>query len=47
MCEVKSLRKITHRNIVHLHEVMETSSNYYLVIDLLAGDNFKDYLGKR
>ncbi|XP_045195540.2 uncharacterized protein LOC123551011 [Mercenaria mercenaria] len=47
MREVKSLRKITHRNIVHIHEVMETAGNYYIVMDLLKGDNFKEYLNKR
>lgn len=46
MREMKSLRKVTHKNIVHLHEVMETASNYYLVMDLLTGDNFRDFLRK-
>ncbi|KAL4233108.1 hypothetical protein ACF0H5_007793 [Mactra antiquata] len=45
--EVRSLRQITHENVVQLFEVMETSRNYYIVLELLPGDNFKEYLRKR
>ena len=26
---------------------METAGNYYIVMELLKGDNFKEYLNKR
>ncbi|XP_052240653.1 hormonally up-regulated neu tumor-associated kinase homolog A-like isoform X2 [Dreissena polymorpha] len=45
--ETKTLRLITHKNIVRLYEMMETSSNYYLVMSLQQGECFKDYLRRR
>lgn len=47
MRETRNLRQLRHKNIVRLHEVMETRANYYLVMEVLDGQNLKTYIQKR
>lgn len=47
MRETKALNKLRHVNLVQLLEVMETSGNYYLVIELILGTNFRHFLDTR
>ncbi|WAR07470.1 CIPK9-like protein [Mya arenaria] len=45
--EMTTLRRLEHGNIVRLREVMETSSNFYLVMDLARGTSLKEHLACR
>ena len=47
MRETRTLRHLRHSNIVRLQEVMETQGNYYLVMDLLEGQNLKTVIRNR
>lgn len=42
--EMSILRALDHPNIIRLHDVMETSARYYLVMDLAAAGDFYDLL---
>jgi serine/threonine protein kinase len=42
--EVSIMSSITHPNIIHLHNYLESSNNYYLVIDYCNGGDFERYL---
>ena len=41
------MQRLSHSNIVQLHEVMETENSYYIVMDLVEGDEFVKYLTKQ
>lgn len=38
------MNEIKHRNILHLHDHLESKNNYYLVIDYCEGGDFENYL---
>lgn len=46
-CEIKIMHTISHPNIIHLHELMESSNNYYLIIDYCNQGDFQTYLRNR
>ncbi|UJR13676.1 hypothetical protein I4U23_000688 [Adineta vaga] len=45
--EAAMMQRMSHPNIVQLHEVMETENSYYIVLDLVQGMEFVKYLTKR
>lgn len=45
--EASMMQRLSHSNIVQLHEVMETENSYYIVMDLVEGDEFVKYLTKQ
>ena len=42
--EIGIMHKIQHPNIVHLHDLMESTNNYYLIIDFCNQGDFNHYL---
>lgn len=38
------MNEINHRNILHLHDHLESKNNYYLVVDYCEGGDFENYL---
>ncbi len=36
------MRKLSHPNIIKLHEVYETNNSYYMILDLVEGGNLLD-----
>ena len=42
--EVAIMHEINHPNILHLHEFLESSGNYYLVLDFCNQGDFEHYL---
>lgn len=42
--EVSIMNEINHRNILHLHDHLESKNNYYLVVDYCEGGDFENYL---
>ena len=42
--EASMMQRMSHSNIVQLHEVMETENSYYIVMDLVQGNEFVKYL---
>ena len=42
--EVAIMHDINHPNIIHLHEFLESSKNYYLVLDYCNQGDFEHYL---
>nr|XP_054752927.1 serine/threonine-protein kinase MARK2-like [Lytechinus pictus] len=45
--EAAVLQKMRHNNITQLYEVLETASNYYIVMELAEGGTFMTFLCKR
>ncbi|CAF1313077.1 unnamed protein product [Adineta ricciae] len=45
--EAAMMQRMSHPNIVQLHEVMETENSYYIVLDLVHGTEFVKYLTKK
>ncbi|CAF0977957.1 unnamed protein product [Adineta steineri] len=45
--EASMMQRMSHKNIVQLHEVMETENSYYIVMDLVQGNEFVKYLTKK
>ncbi|UJR33571.1 hypothetical protein I4U23_021009 [Adineta vaga] len=45
--EASMMQRMCHKNIVQLHEVMETENSYYIVMDLVEGNEFVKYLTKK
>ncbi|CAF4522892.1 unnamed protein product, partial [Didymodactylos carnosus] len=45
--EASMMQRMQHSNIVQLHEVMETENSYYIVMDLVQGQEFVKYLTKK
>ncbi|CAF0750970.1 unnamed protein product [Adineta ricciae] len=45
--EASMMQRMCHKNIVQLHEVMETENSYYIVMDLVQGNEFVKYLTKK
>ena len=45
--EASMMQRMSHPNIVQLHEVMETENSYYIVMDLVQGSEFVKYLTKK
>ncbi len=45
--EASMMQRLSHSNIVQLHEVMETENSYYIVLDLVQGTEFVKYLTKK
>ena len=41
------MRKIKHPNIVHLYETLESSNNYYMIIDYCNHGDLVKYMKKR
>lgn len=41
------MQRMSHSNIIQLHEVMETENSYYIVMDLVQGNEFVKYLTKK
>lgn len=44
--EVSVMHNITHPNILHLHEFMESKNSYYLVIDYCDNGDLEDHMKK-
>ena len=42
--EAKTLKQLTHPNVLKIIEVFEDDNNYYMVTELLEGNNLNDYL---
>jgi serine/threonine protein kinase len=45
--EVSIMNEITHPNILHLHDFLESENNYYLVMDYCNKGDFEQYLFKQ
>ncbi|KAL3881412.1 hypothetical protein ACJMK2_027857 [Sinanodonta woodiana] len=45
--ETQALRIVHHSNIVRLLDVMETDGNYYIILELMEGENFNSYLNRK
>lgn len=45
--EIQVQKDLNHPNIVRCLEWMETERNFYLVLELVEGENMKDYLKRR
>ncbi|XP_071137884.1 uncharacterized protein [Mytilus edulis] len=45
--EIKVQKGLDHPNIVRCLEWMETGRNFYLVLELVEGENMKDYLKRK
>ncbi|KAK3595210.1 hypothetical protein CHS0354_021525 [Potamilus streckersoni] len=45
--ETQALRTLKHNNIVRLLDVMETEGNYYIILELMEGENFNSYLNRK
>ncbi len=45
--EIDIMSKIVHPNVIHLHEVLESSNNIYLIVDYCNKGDFEQYLKKR
>lgn len=44
--EVKIMSNIKHPNIMHLYELLETSNNYYLILDYCRSGDMEHYVHK-
>ena len=44
--EMSIMSKITHPNILHLYEYLETANNHYLVINYCNGGDLEEHLKK-
>lgn len=44
--ELWIMNKINHKNILHLHEFLESESNYYLVIDYCNKGDLENVMNK-
>lgn len=44
--EISIMSKIKHPNVLHLHEYLETSNNYYLVLDFCSSGDMENHLKK-
>jgi serine/threonine protein kinase len=44
--EIKIMRKLNHRNLIHLENVYESDNSVYVVIEMLQGGEFCQYLQK-
>jgi serine/threonine protein kinase len=44
--EVKIMSNIKHPNIMHLYELLETTNNYYLVLDYCRSGDMEGYVKK-
>lgn len=42
--EAKAIAKLSHGNIVHVYDFGEVDKRYYLVMEFIDGQSFKDYL---
>ena len=40
------MKKIKHPNIIHLYELLESTNNYYLIIDYCKDGDFKKFMIK-
>lgn len=38
------MRNLSHPNILQLHEIYETDSSYYVILELLKGGNLNDFI---
>lgn len=38
------MRRLSHTNIIKLHEIYETNSSYYMIMELLKGGNLNDFI---
>ncbi|KAJ0982432.1 hypothetical protein J5N97_010687 [Dioscorea zingiberensis] len=47
MTEVNAMRRLSHPNIIRLHEVMATRSKIYLIMDLAPGGEIGELIEKR
>ncbi|CAF0778104.1 unnamed protein product [Rotaria sordida] len=45
--EASMMQRMSHKHIIQLHEVMETENSYYIVMDLVQGNEFVKYLTKK
>ena len=45
--EVFIMSTINHKNIIRLHDLLETPNRHYLVMDYCSNGDFKNYLNKR
>ena len=44
--EVAVMKKIKHPNIIHLHDFLETTNNFYLILDYCNGGDLEAHLKK-
>lgn len=42
--EIEALETLQHPNVIRLYEVIETTSNYYLILECIAGGTLDDKL---
>ena len=47
LAETSILHSIKHPNILHMHEMLESDNNYYLVVDYCNQGDFEEYLISR
>ena len=45
--EINILKKLRHRNIIQLYEVMESNKNLYIVMEYCEKGEFFDYIVNR
>lgn len=45
--EIEALKLCQHPNLIHMQDLFETSSHYYIVIEMCSGGDMYDYLERR
>src|SRR5262245_6552868 len=45
--EAEAVAKLTHANIVHIHDVREQDGVHFMVLEYVEGRNLRDYLAKK
>lgn len=45
--EIAIMQEINHPNIMHLYELMESSNNFYLVLQYCNNGDMEEYLKKK
>lgn len=46
-CEIRIMHTINHPNVLHLHELLESVNNFYLITDFCNQGDFHNYLRNR
>ncbi len=44
--EIETMSKVSHQNVLTLHEVFEGEETFYLILDLMEGGNLRALLDK-
>ena len=45
--EISILKQVKHPNVIECYEVIETESNWYMIMELISGGELLDYIDDR